>query len=294
VWTLHDSWAFTGGCHIPLDCLRYEGSCGSCPQLNSQCEHDLSRWVWERKRKAWSGLAFRVVTPSRWLGKCAASSSLLRDKCIEVIPNGIDTTIFKPLDKRYVRESLNVPVDKKIILMGGVRSLEDPNKGFRHLLASLEILAAEGWKEKAELIVFGDEPPIPITGIPFPTRFVGYLNDDLSMALLYSAADVFAAPSVQENLPNTVMEALACGTPSVAFNIGGMPDLIAHKETGYLAQAYLKEDLAAGISWVLSDEQRWVNLSRNARQRVETKFSIALAADRYRRLYNEVIGTCQR
>jgi glycosyltransferase involved in cell wall biosynthesis len=294
VWTLHDSWAFTGGCHIPFDCLRYQECCGECPTLGSAEENDLSRKIWLRKRKAWQGLNLTVVTPSNWLAACARSSSLFRDLRVEVIPNGLDLERFKPCDKTSARSLLRLPQDKKLILFGGVNVDGDRNKGLQNLLPALRRLACQGWGEKAEALVFGASRPADATDFGLPTRYLGILEKEADISLLYSAADVFVAPSIQENLPNTVMEAAACGTPSVAFRIGGMPDLIEHKRNGYLAVPYEPEDLADGIGWVLADSDRWQELSDTGRKKTEREFALPQVAGRYAALYEDIRKTGAR
>ncbi|MHB9094570.1 MAG: glycosyltransferase family 4 protein [Eubacteriales bacterium] len=289
VWTLHDSWAFTGGCHIPYECTRYRQSCGACPLLGSGKDNDLSRWVWKRKARFWKELNLTVVTPSKWLAECAKASALFRNTKVEVIPNGLNLSLYKPSDRFFARELLGLPRDKKLILFGAIGSLGDHNKGFHHLQEALKQLAAAGWGEKAELVVFGaSSANSPDLGLK--ANYLGRLYDDVSLALLYSAADVFVAPSIQENLPNTVMEALACGTPSVAFNIGGMPDMIKHQCNGYLARPFEPSDLAQGITWVLSDDERWKMLSRQAREKVERDYNIDMVAKQYLNLYSNILS----
>ncbi|MFC1843887.1 glycosyltransferase, partial [Thermodesulfobacteriota bacterium] len=143
IWTLHDSWAFTGGCHVPFDCKKYRQNCGACPVLGSSREKDLSRRVWQRKREAWQDLDLTVVAPSRWLADCARSSSLFDDVRVEVIPYGLDTEKFKPLEKEQSRNHLGIPQDKKIILFGAVQAFSDPNKGFHLLQSALQIIGKE-------------------------------------------------------------------------------------------------------------------------------------------------------
>jgi glycosyltransferase involved in cell wall biosynthesis len=288
VWTLHDSWAFTGGCHLPYSCLRYYEACGACPQLNSDHDYDLSRWIWNQKQKYWNGLNLTIVTPSRWLADCAKASSLLQKVPVNVIPYGLDLTRFKPLDKKLARKALNLPQDSNLILFGAIKSTSDPNKGFRYLLTALQELDAAGWKERAELLIFGSSVGLEAHGLDLKAHSLGYFSDEVSLALLYSAADVFVAPSIQDNFPNTVLEALACGTPCVAFNIGGMPDMIEHQNTGYLAHPYEADDLARGIAWVLEDYHRWQTLSYQARAKVEKEFSSEVVARRYANLYESV------
>lgn len=290
VWTLHDSWAFTGGCHIPFDCLNYREKCGFCPTLGSSCQSDLSRWVWRRKERVFRKLNLTVVTPSRWLADCARSSSLLERFRIEVIPNGLDLERFKPIDKSLARQIIGLPQDKKIILFGAMSSTSDKNKGFHLLQPALQKLVAKGWKENVELLVFGSTEPANAPDFGLRTHYLGRLHDDTSIALLYSAADLFVAPSIQENLPNTVMEAMACGTPCVAFNIGGMPDLIEHEKSGYLARPFEPDALAEGIAWGLEDEERSHVLSSRCRKKV-ADFSIDCVVGRYIDLYKNLLTT---
>jgi glycosyltransferase involved in cell wall biosynthesis len=290
VWTLHDMWAFTGGCHYSQGCAGYLQRCGRCPQLASTRERDLSRWVWSRKRKALDRLDLTIVTPSRWLADCARSSSLLRDRRVETIPNGLNLDRFKPIDRLLARDLLSLPQGRKLILFGALGSTSDPRKGFQQLLPALRRLASQGWSCEADVVIFGASEPKDPPRIGLTTHFAGQVNDDLSLALLYSAADVFVAPSLEDNLPNTVLEAIACGTPAAAFSLGGMPDMIEHQQTGYLAKPLDSEDLARGISWILEDEVRGGALRRNARAKAEREFELCANAQRYRELFAELLA----
>ena len=289
VWTLHDMWPFTGGCHYDEECGRYQGSCGNCPILNSSKNNDLSRWIWRRKDKAWKNLDITIVTPSHWLADCAKNSSLFRDYRIEVIPNGLDLNRFKPFDKRTAREILLLPQDKKLILFGAVNSTSDKRKGFQHLQSAMKKISDNGLGNDVEVVVFGSSEPINSLELGLKIHYLGYLPGDIALSLLYAAADIMVVPSTQENLANTVMESLSCGTPCVAFNIGGMPDMIEHKRTGYLAQPFDAKDLANGIVWVIEDEKRWQALSHQARQKVEDEFAMEFVAKRYAELYMKVL-----
>jgi len=288
VWTLHDMWAFTGGCHYNGDCMNYTNSCGTCPQLHSNKEKDLSRWIWQRKAKAWQNLNITIVTPSHWLAKCAASSSLLKDTRIEVIPNGINTEQYKPIKKSVARSILGLPEDKQLILFGAMSATSDPRKGFHLLQSALQNLSQSGWGERVELVVFGASEPNKPPELGFKSYYLGRLNDDISLSLVYAAADVFIAPSLQDNLPNTVMESLACGTPCVAFDIGGMCDMIGHQQNGYLAKPFDIEDLARGIAWVLEDEERLMKLGVNGREKVEQNFTLEIQANKYISVYKDI------
>ncbi|MBV5338640.1 MAG: glycosyltransferase family 4 protein [Deltaproteobacteria bacterium] len=290
VWTLHDSWPFTGGCHIPLDCVGYKDRCGMCPTLGSTCNRDLSRWIWNRKSKAWSGLDISIVTPSNWLAECAQSSSLFKGKRVEVIPNGLDLGAIRCVDKRLARNMFSLDPDKKYILFGAVNATSDKNKGFQYVVSALRTVAHELAALDCELLVFGGYEPVDSADFGLKVHYVGYMHDEVSMNLLYSAADVFVAPSLQENLPNTIMEAMAHGVPTVAFSVGGIPDLIHHKQNGYLAGPYNTADLAQGLLWVLSGSPSWEYLSRAARDTIQVKFSIDDVAGKHYDLYSEIVG----
>lgn len=293
VWTLHDMWAFTGGCHYAGDCEGYLKNCGHCPQLHSNQSWDLSRWIWQRKAQAWKSLNLTIVTPSRWLADCAKKSSLFQGYRVEVIPYGLDINLYKPIDKKFARNLLNLPQDKKLILFGAMSATSDKRKGFQFLTPALEKLALEKEKNDFELVVFGASQPAEDPNFPFKTNYLGRLNDDISIILLYSAVDVFVAPSVEDNLPNTVMESLACGTPCVAFDIGGMGDMIEHKENGYLAKPFCTDDLAYGISFIFNNQNQEI-LSHNSRKTVEEKFTLQLQAQRYLEVYREAIEQYQK
>jgi len=290
VWTLHDMWAFTGGCHYNQDCERYTASCGACPQLGSNKDWDLSRWVWQRKTKAWKDLNLTIVCPSSWLAECARTSSLFKDVRVEVIPYGLDTGKYKPLNRQVARELLHLPQDKQLVLFGALKATSDKRKGFHLLQPALQDLSKSGWQEGLELVIFGSSAPEKPLDLGFKTHYLGTLSDDLSLALVYSAADIFVLPSTQDNLPNTVLEAIACGTPCVAFNIGGMPDMIEHQKNGYLAQPYKIEDLAQGIAWVLENKERHRKLGDRAREKAEQEFTLEIQARRYLSLFTEILS----
>jgi len=291
VWTLHDMWALTGGCHYSGECDRYTASCGTCPQLGSTSNWDLSHWVWQRKAKAWKGLNMTIVSPSTWLAKCAKSSSLLKNFRIEVIPNGLDIQKYKPIEKSIARKLLNLSPDKQLILFGSLQATSDSRKGFHLLQPALQELSKSGWQDRLELVIFGAFKPENPLEFGFKAHYLGTLNDDLSLALLYSAADVFVLPSTQENLANTMVEAISCGTPCVAFSIGGMSDIIEHQKNGYLAQPYKLEDLAQGIAWVLENKERHQNLCTRARDKAEQEFTMRQQAHRYSSLFTSILGT---
>jgi glycosyltransferase involved in cell wall biosynthesis len=289
VWTLHDMWAFTGGCHYSGDCDRYTQSCGQCPSLGSHQKLDASRWIWRKKHQNWQHLNVTLVSPSRWLADCARSSALFKNTPIEHIPNGINTEHYQPIDSAFARKLLHLPADKKLILFGAIRATSEKRKGFHLLQAALQDLRRSGLGDDWEVVILGASPPLVPIEMGFQVHYLGTLKDDLSLALVYSAADVFVLPSTQDNLPNVVVEAMSCGTPSVAFKIGGVPDMIDHQQNGYLANPSDTHDLAQGIAWVLAFPERLQELSQRAREKVEQEFTLNLQARRYEELFRQLI-----
>ncbi len=249
--------------------------------------------MWQRKAKAWKNLNLTIVTPSSWLADCARSSSLFQDRRVEAIPNGLDTEKYKPIERRLARNLLKLPQEKHLLLFGAVSATSDPRKGFHLLQSALEHLSQSGWQDQIELVVFGSSEPSNPPDLGFKIHYLGRFYDDISLALVYAAADVFIAPSIQDNLPNTIMEALACGTPCVGFNIGGIPEMIEHKQNGYLAQPYKIEDLARGIGWTIENQERHQKLCSRAREKAEQEFTQQIQASRYLSLFAEVLENSQ-
>lgn len=284
VWTFHDMWPFTGGCHYSGDCTNYEDECGSCPIFSGDRERDLSRWVWNRKRDAWADFSPTIVTPSTWLADCARSSSLFNDARIEVIPYGIDTEIFRPVETGVARNELGLPEDANLLLFGS--GYTTPRKGLHHLVKAVDILKERGWTDNLHIAIFGSIDSNDVPDLPFETHVLGFLNDT-ELRHAYSAADVSVVPSVEDNLPNIVMETLACGTPCVGFRVGGIPDMISHKENGYLAAPGNASDLASGIEWVLENADR--SLGIQARNTVEERFERSRIIDKHVSLYDSII-----
>ncbi|MBD1847793.1 glycosyltransferase family 4 protein [Cyanobacteria bacterium FACHB-63] len=289
VWTLHDMWVFTGGCHYTENCENYKASCGSCPQLNSNRDKDLSRWVWQRKAKTWKALDLILVATSSWMAECARASSMFKDTRIEVIPLGLNTNQYKPHHRHFAREALNLPHDKQLVLFGALTGTSDRRKGFYLLLPALQRLCQTGWKDKIELVIFGASQPEKAIDLGFKTHYVGRLNDDLSLALVYSAADVMVVPSVQEAFGQTASESLSCGTPVVAFNATGVKDIVDHQQNGYLATPFEVDDLVKGIVWILEDDERYQKLCYQAREKSLREFASEVQAYRYLKVYQDVI-----
>jgi glycosyltransferase involved in cell wall biosynthesis len=289
VWTLHDMWPFTGGCDYIQECEKYKDSCGACPQLQSSNSLDLSRWVWKRKAQAWKNANLTIVATSSWMADCARSSSLFKNLRVEVIPLGLDTDKYKPLNRQFSRELLNLPQDKQLVLFGAIGGDRNQRKGFHFLLPALQRLSSAGWEDRLEIVVFGSSAPKKPIELGFKIHYLGHLYDDISLALIYSAVDVMVVPSTQEAFGQTASEALSCGTPVVAFNSSGLKDIVDHRQNGYLANPFEVEDLAKGIAWVLTDDERFQKLHFSAREKSLQKFTSEAQARSYLSLYEEVL-----
>lgn len=287
VWSLHDMWAFTGGCHYTEGCSLYEKKCGNCPVLKSNKSHDLSSRVYQRKQKTLAQKKdLTMVSLSSWLNHCAKNSTLLKDKKHVHLPNPIDSNIFKPCDKEMARELWDLPRDKKLILFGGDTS--DVRKGFTYLNDALQQLS----NTDIELVVFGSSQSKNTQNFGFKTHYLGYLYDDISLVALYNAMDISVVSSVQENLSNTIMESLACAVPVVGFDVGGNKDMIEHQKNGYLAKPLDVNDLAHGIEWILSnDNEDYLRLSFNAREKVLQEFDSMVVAKKYLKLYENILNS---
>jgi glycosyltransferase involved in cell wall biosynthesis len=294
VWTMHDMWAFTGGCHYDEGCGRYDAACGRCPVLGSSRQADLSSWVMRRKRRAWRGVPITLVAPSRWLAEKARAASLFRDRPVRVIPNGLDLDRFQPVDPGLARRLLGLPPERAYLLFGAFDPGGERRKGFGLLQAALQRLAESGWRDRLDLLVVGASAPAAPLDLGLRTHFLGLLRDELSMALALAAADAVAVPSTQDNLPNMAVEASACGRPCVGFAVGGLPEIVEDGASGRLAPPFETGELAAAIVWVLEDEERRRALGRAARLKAERTFDFRLVARRYAELYAEVLDVSRR
>ena len=290
VWRMPDMWAFCGAEHYAEDGPESRFRVGYLPANAPEDErlYDLNRRVWERKRKHWRK-PMHIVCTSRWLARCAAESALFAGWPVTVIPNPLDLNIWRPLPRSLARDALGLDPHARLALFGAPGGLQDSRKGGDLALAALRQLAEQGQGPDG-LIVFGQSAPAQSADLPLPTRFLGRLHDDLSLVLAYSAADVFLMPSRMEAFGQTASEALACGTPVVAFDAGGLPDIVTHQETGWLAKPFEPESLAEGIAWLLADAERLERCSRQARESAELRFDQAVVGERYAALYREILA----
>ena len=291
VWRLADMWAFCGGEHYEPDTPTARFRNGYFPHNRPEGERgpDLNRKTWEAKRRAWARLDFTVVCTTKWLADCARQSVLFANTPIHVIPNTLDTmNTWRPIPKDAARVVLNLPPDRKLILMGADEGIGNPYKGGDLLRDAMAQVAARQIAD-VELIIFGQSKPAHDHIWPCPVHWLGTVRDDRVLALAYSAADVMVVPSRQEAFGQTASEAQACGTPVVAFDNSGLPDIVTHQETGWLAKAFDTKDLADGIVWILEDKARHTAISIAARRQAIERFSEPVVAARYANLYRLVL-----
>ena len=288
VWTLHDSWAFTGVCHFFYNCDNYKDSCGKCPFLNSDNPNDISHSIWLKKEKAYQSLNLHIVTPSKWLESCVKNSSLLKKFDVSVIPNCLDTDIYKPLSKPEACDYWKLDPTKKKILFGAMNAIKDKNKGFDYLLAAISFLEKYTACNSLELVIFGSDKPMQEIKTLIPIHYLGCLLDEMEIVTAYNASDVMVVPSLSEVFGQTASESMACGIPVVAFNCSGIKEVVDHKITGYLADPYSAENLAEGIIWCLENNKN-NTLSINARKKVLENYSMSKVGELYRDLYMKLI-----
>ncbi len=289
VMTMHDQWYFTGICHYSAGCDRYQSQCGKCPMLKGSCM-DLARRVFDRKRAMYEGHNLTFVGCSRWMADMARQGALTRGHQVTNIPNAIDTDVFKPLDKTAARQKFNLPQDMRLLLFGAQR-ITDPRKGFDFLVEACEHISKHHPTLPGHLgvIVLGGDAQSVKEALPLPVYTVDYLSNEAEIAQLYNAADLFVTPSLQDNLPNTIVEAMACGVPCVGFNIGGIPEMISHKQDGYVADYCDSIDFAQGIAWCLADARN-SELGRQARETALANYSESVAAQRYQAIYRSALS----
>jgi glycosyltransferase involved in cell wall biosynthesis len=284
VWTLHDMHPFTGGCHYTAGCQRFADTCGCCPFLGSDDADDISARIVRRKIKALNSrrCPLHVVAPSRWLAKEAQRSAVFQNLPVSVIPYGLETDLFKPQDRQRIRQELGLP-QEDILILFIAHVLNDPRKGLEFLDKALTLLGPRN--DVATLLVGGGDIKM---NAPFRHFRAGVISDDVSISRLYAAADLAVVASLEDNLPNTMMEALACGIPVVGFDVGGVPDMVRPGETGFLADPADAESMAKALSIALSDRMRLVEMGRKSRQCIEQDHTLAIQAERYLDLYRSI------
>ena len=284
VWTLHDLWPTTAICHYPDKCKKYQSKCSQCPLQVTNSLFDLANWTYNRKKQI--GLnKIHFIGCSKWITEMAKKSSLLEGASFTSIPNPIDTYVFKPLVKKDSRKRFQLPKDKFLLLFAAAK-LSDRRKGAAYLIEACSILK-QYYTDKIEIVLMGNGSEELCQALPFKVNSLGYISDT-SMVAAYSCADLFVIPSLEDNLPNTIMESMACGTPCVGFEIGGIPEMIDHRVNGYVANYKDAGDLANGIQWVLEHEDR-LALSDACVKKVQENYTEEVVAKQYTALYEKLL-----
>lgn len=292
VWTLHDMWPLTGHCAYAYDCQRWRTGCYDCPLLKGSgrhlvepvpTRHDRTRARWSRKRAIYQALPLSVITPSRWLKEIAQQSILAATATVWHVPNGIDVDRFKPLDQHLARQALDLPVDAQVIFFSA-ETIDNRRKGTTYLWQALAELKAD---RNIWLLTSGRQIDISRQAQRFNVRHLGYLSDEGLQRLAYTAADVFVLPSLADNQPLVVLEALACGTPVVAFDVGGIPEMVRHMQTGYLARYQDTQDLSHGIQLILENAPLKQDMRRACRTTAETDYALARQVQGYLEVYRQ-------
>ncbi|MGI6394058.1 MAG: glycosyltransferase [bacterium] len=287
VWTFHDMFNFTGHCAHSFDCERWEAGCGKCPNIDiyPAIRKDKTKSLLWHKRRVCRSSQFTIVTPSKWLYDCV-KRSILKDKDVRLIYNGIDTNIFKKIDKREAREKLSLPKDKKIILFSANGGINNPFKGGKFVFDVYEKL-----KEREDILflnIGGEKTEISENWINYD-----YIQSEEEMALMYSAADIYLFPTLADNCPLTVIESMLCGLPIVTFDVGGVPEIVEHEKTGYIAKYKDPDDLLKGVEMLLNNENMREEFGISGEKRAREMFDAKIMAEKYYELYCELLNKKQ-
>jgi glycosyltransferase involved in cell wall biosynthesis len=292
VWSFHDQRAFTGGCHYSAGCDKYTSDCSGCPQLK-QDPAGLTAAALADQARLWPRDSVTVIGLSHWMAECARKSRVWRGGRVEVIHNCVETDRFLPLEKRESRRRLGLPEDAQCVLFGADYGIEI-RKGFHSLMGAMAKCMDEPWfAERVRdgricCVCFGN-PGAETTAGPVPIRALGYLREDAELAAAYSAADVFVLPSIEDNLPNTVLESMSCGTPVLAYDAGGVRDMVVEEHTGWLVPVNDEARLAGALLRILAEPGTAAAMARACREHVANHFSPALQVQRFSRLYHELL-----
>ena len=289
VWRLSDMWPLTGHCCYSYDCDRWTTGCGACPLLadDPALKTDRTALLWRMKQRIYARANVTLVAPSRWIAGLAKQSPLVGHWPVEMIPNGLDLSVFRPISRAAAREVLGLPQDEQVVLFSSVET-HAYRKGGTFVTEAVNMLKGKT-RKPFRLLVAGNRAREWETAVGVPVTAVDMVKDDQLLATLYSAADVFVHPALADNLPNGVLESLACGTPVVAFDVGGVGEAVRPMETGYLARCKDAADLAQGMARLLDDPELRRRLSGRCREIAEAEYDMGLQAKRFEELYRTVI-----
>ena len=286
IWTLHDCWPFCGAEHYYQNSRWIEGYNKNIKPKNEK-GFDLNLWTWSRKIKYWKN-PIQIITPSYWLAEKARKSFLMKNWPIKVIPNPIDVNYWKNLNQKLLREKFGLSNKSNLLLFGTYNANQDPRKGNDLLVLAIKALLKDFNIKNLELILMGNRVDNSLKNLGIPIHYLGLQDNQSDLRKLYNIVDAVLVPSRQENLPNIAIEAMACSTPVISFNIGGLPEIIKHKKTGYLAKAFNTHDFAKGIKWILKNKNK-KKIKTMTRKSVLEKYSDRLIASNYKEIYKRIL-----
>ena len=286
VWTFHDMWPFCGAEHVSSDNRWINGyKTNNRPPYESG--FDLNKFIWNKKLKFWNK-SFSIITPSKWMAECVHKSFLFKNSKVKVIPHCIDLDFWSPINKKEAKQLLGIQKDIPLLLAGTLNSNDEPNKGFDLLKHSLSIF--KKYNLKVNIAVFGQREKHSQNNLSKEVLYLGTINEDTKMRIIYSAADLVMVPSRIESFSNIAMEAQCCGTPVVSFSTSGLKDVVEHKKTGYLAKPFEAYDFAKGLYWCLNQSSKNNNLGKQARLRSKNLWNEKKISNSYKEYYEEIIS----
>jgi glycosyltransferase involved in cell wall biosynthesis len=292
VWTLHDQWAFTGGCHYSSGCHNFIESCQNCPQLN-KTSHDIPHIAHKQKIEHINNKKITFVSPSRWLAECARKANVTKNMRVEVIPNSVEIDIFTPFPKKEAKINLNIKPNIVTLLFGSISSKEK-RKGYKELIKVIQYCSRNQYVKnligtnKISLLTFGEiDEEIKKVGIPIVS--FGFIQSDDKLAQVYSAADAFLLPSLEDNFPNTILEAMSCGTPCITFSVGGLPELIQNGFNGYMVPCFDINIFGEKVINIVKNPAKRKQMGTNCRELIEKKYQLKHQAIKYIELYEDLI-----
>lgn len=287
--SMYDMWAFCGSEHYGVDSAnaRWRAGYKRSNRPIDETGWDLDRNAWERKRQHWA--PFHLVPASTWLARSTRQSALTAQWPQTQIPHPVNPDVFKPIDKTAARKRLGIDTKSPTVAFVASAGVNDRRKGFDLLVEAMRPMRREF--PNVQVLLVGPTPHESQLPKDLKVVAVGVTHSDEELAATYTAADVLAVPSREDNLPLTAMEALMCGCPVVGFNVGGLPDIVSHNDSGYLAAPYFTEDLAMGIAAAIVTSLSTNEWSDHAQAKARTEWSSSTVAARYIELYREILGS---
>ena len=291
VWTMHDIWPATAICHYARGCRKFSSNCSKCPLLPQSNMCDFANRIWKRKQRVFHQHSVSFVACSKWLAEEARKSMLLKEQVVTNIPNPIDTHVFQPQDQTMSRKEVGLPTDGRKIILFVSQRVTDERKGMEYFVKAVSKMVEQHPEmvKTTAIAILGGHSEVLENHLELSVFPLGYINDANRIVKVYSSSDMFVIPSLEDNLPNTIMEAMSCGVPCVGFEVGGIPEMIDHQKNGYVARFRDVDDLSAGMYWVLNEASR-EELRAQALRKVLREYSQQRVALKYTEVYNKAIA----